>query len=49
VRVEEGGGYTGITDGLNANGFLLVAGDDGVRRTVISGGVREMERTLDEV
>jgi BirA family biotin operon repressor/biotin-[acetyl-CoA-carboxylase] ligase len=41
VRVEEGGGYTGVTAGLDAQGFLRVAGDDGVLRTVLSGGVRE--------
>lgn len=41
VRVEENGGYTGVTAGLDARGFLLVDGDDGVRRTVLSGGVRE--------
>jgi BirA family transcriptional regulator, biotin operon repressor / biotin---[acetyl-CoA-carboxylase] ligase len=40
VRVDEGGGYTGVTDGLDARGFLRVAGDDGVLHTVISGGVR---------
>jgi BirA family biotin operon repressor/biotin-[acetyl-CoA-carboxylase] ligase len=40
VRVEEAGGYTGWTRGLDANGFLLVEGDDGVMRTVLSGGVR---------
>jgi len=42
VRVEEGGGYTGVTSGLDAQGFLQVDGDDGVRRTVLSGGVREL-------
>lgn len=42
VRVEEYGGYTGITSGLDGLGFLLVDGDDGVRRTVLSGGVREI-------
>jgi len=42
VQVPEEGGYTGITAGLNAHGFLLVDGDDGVRRTVLSGGVREL-------
>jgi BirA family biotin operon repressor/biotin-[acetyl-CoA-carboxylase] ligase len=42
VRVEEGGGYEGVTAGLDARGFLQVDGDDGVRRTVISGGVREI-------
>jgi BirA family biotin operon repressor/biotin-[acetyl-CoA-carboxylase] ligase len=40
VRVEEAGGYTGVTTGLDARGFLRVAGDDGVLHTVISGGVR---------
>jgi BirA family biotin operon repressor/biotin-[acetyl-CoA-carboxylase] ligase len=41
VHVDEDGGYTGVTDGLDSRGFLRVAGDDGVMRTVISGGVRE--------
>jgi len=41
VRVEESGGYTGVTAGLDDRGFLLVDGDDGRRRTVLSGGVRE--------
>jgi BirA family transcriptional regulator, biotin operon repressor / biotin---[acetyl-CoA-carboxylase] ligase len=40
VSVDEAGGYTGVTDGLDARGFLRVAGDDGVLRTVLSGGVR---------
>jgi BirA family biotin operon repressor/biotin-[acetyl-CoA-carboxylase] ligase len=40
VRVDEEGGYTGTTAGLDGRGFLLVAGDDGTRRTVLSGGVR---------
>ena len=39
--VDEAGGYTGVTDGLDARGFLRVAGDDGVLHTVLSGGVRE--------
>jgi BirA family transcriptional regulator, biotin operon repressor / biotin---[acetyl-CoA-carboxylase] ligase len=43
VRVDEGGGYTGVTAGLNGRGFLLVDGDDGLRRTVLSGGVRELD------
>ncbi|WP_260706341.1 biotin--[acetyl-CoA-carboxylase] ligase [Edaphobacter flagellatus] len=42
VRVDEAGGYTGVTDGLNARGFLEVNCDDGQRRTVLSGGVREI-------
>jgi BirA family biotin operon repressor/biotin-[acetyl-CoA-carboxylase] ligase len=41
VKVDEGGGYTGVTDGLDRRGFLLVDGDDGVLHTVLSGGVRE--------
>jgi BirA family biotin operon repressor/biotin-[acetyl-CoA-carboxylase] ligase len=41
VHVPEQGGYTGTTAGLDERGFLLVEGDDGVRRTVLSGGVRE--------
>jgi BirA family biotin operon repressor/biotin-[acetyl-CoA-carboxylase] ligase len=41
VKVEEGGGYTGLTNGLDRRGFLLVDGDDGVMHTVLSGGVRE--------
>jgi BirA family biotin operon repressor/biotin-[acetyl-CoA-carboxylase] ligase len=40
VRVNEDGGYTGVTDGLDARGFLRVAGDGGVLHTVLSGGVR---------
>ena len=40
VRVEESGGYTGVTDGLDTRGFLRVDGDDGVLHTVLSGGVR---------
>lgn len=40
VSVDEGGGYTGVTTGLNARGFLQVIGDDGVQHTVLSGGVR---------
>jgi len=43
VSVPEQGGYTGVTAGLNERGFLLVASDDGMLRTVLSGGVREME------
>ncbi len=41
VRVDEGGGYTGVTAGLDADGFLLVTGDDGQLHTVLSGGIRE--------
>jgi len=42
VRVSEPGGYTGVTAGLDPQGFLLVDADDGQRRTVLSGGVREI-------
>ena len=42
VQVPEEGGYTGFTAGLDARGFLLVDDDDGTRRTVLSGGVREL-------
>ncbi len=44
VRVEARDGhasYTGTTAGLNPQGFLLVAGDDGQIHTVLSGGLRE--------
>ena len=40
VRVDEDGGYTGTTAGLDRRGFLLVSGDDGALHTVLSGGVR---------
>jgi BirA family biotin operon repressor/biotin-[acetyl-CoA-carboxylase] ligase len=43
VSVPEQGGYTGVTAGLDARGFLLVDGEDGMRRTVLSGGVREFK------
>lgn len=41
VRVEENGGFEGITEGLDARGFLRVRTGDGVR-TVLSGGVRAL-------
>ena len=43
VHVGEDGGYPGITDGLDAEGFLIVQGDDGMRHTVLSGGVRTLD------
>lgn len=43
VFVEELDGYAGITDGLDARGFLQIRTADGVR-TVFSGGVREQKR-----
>ncbi|MCL2659293.1 MAG: biotin--[acetyl-CoA-carboxylase] ligase [Acidobacteriaceae bacterium] len=42
VSVDECGGFTGVTAGLDERGFLLVDADDGARRTVLSGGVREL-------
>jgi BirA family biotin operon repressor/biotin-[acetyl-CoA-carboxylase] ligase len=42
VHVPEQQGYTGTTAGLDSRGFLLVECDDGTRRTVLSGGVREL-------
>lgn len=43
VSVDENGGYTGVTDGLDSAGFLRVLTDDGKLRTVLSGGVRPDE------
>lgn len=40
VRVEEGEGFTGVTQGLDVRGFLRVQTGQEVR-TVFSGGVRE--------
>ena len=40
VTVGEDGGYTGWTHGLDTQGFLLVKDDQGVSRTLLSGGVR---------
>ncbi len=40
VFVDEGEGYTGVTAGLDARGFLRVETKAGLR-TVLSGGVRE--------
>ncbi len=42
VRVEEDGGYTGVTAGLTAEGLLRVRCHDGTERTVRHGGVREL-------
>jgi BirA family biotin operon repressor/biotin-[acetyl-CoA-carboxylase] ligase len=40
VHVEEEGGYSGITEGLDARGFLQLRTEDGKLRTVLSGTVR---------
>lgn len=42
VRVEEDGGYEGVTAGLDARGFLQVETPRGLR-TVLSGGVRALD------
>jgi BirA family biotin operon repressor/biotin-[acetyl-CoA-carboxylase] ligase len=39
VRVEENGGFEGVTEGLDPRGFLQVRTGDGVR-VVYSGSVR---------
>jgi BirA family biotin operon repressor/biotin-[acetyl-CoA-carboxylase] ligase len=36
----EGDSYTGVTGGLDPDGFLMIEGDDGLRHRVLSGGVR---------
>lgn len=41
VIVEEGGGFTGQTVGLDTRGFLRVQTEEGVK-TVLSGGVRKV-------
>ena len=42
VRVEENGSFQGITQGLDAHGFLQVRTDEGLR-TVLSGTVRSLK------
>lgn len=42
VRVDDGDGYTGITNGLDVHGFLRILTESGSERLVLSGGVREM-------
>lgn len=41
VRVEENGGFEGVTEGLDSRGFLRVRTAEAVR-TVLSGGVRPL-------
>jgi BirA family biotin operon repressor/biotin-[acetyl-CoA-carboxylase] ligase len=44
VRVEQANGaIEGVTDGLDASGFLMVRQDNGPRITVLAGGVRSSE------
>ena len=38
---DDTGGYTGVTAGLDGDGFLRVQAEDGILHTVRSGGVRE--------
>lgn len=42
VQVDDDGGYTGVTAGLDARGFLQVETSKGLR-TVLSGGLRALE------
>jgi BirA family transcriptional regulator, biotin operon repressor / biotin---[acetyl-CoA-carboxylase] ligase len=42
VRVEENGGFEGVTEGLDEQGFLRVRTAEGTRM-VLSGGVRERD------
>ena len=42
VRIEENGGFEGVTEGLDSRGFLLVRSGDRVR-TVLSGTVRPLK------
>lgn len=46
VHVEEDGGYSGVTDGLDPSGFLRVRTERGMRM-VISGSVRPLARRDD--
>jgi len=46
VQVDEEGGYSGVTDGLDSQGFLRVRTKHGVRM-VISGSVRPVQRRPD--
>jgi BirA family transcriptional regulator, biotin operon repressor / biotin---[acetyl-CoA-carboxylase] ligase len=46
VQVDENGGYSGVTDGLDARGFLRIRTKDGLRMA-ISGSVRPLARRTD--
>lgn len=46
VQVDEDGGYSGVTDGLDSQGFLRVRTKYGVRM-VVSGSVRPLPRRPD--
>jgi BirA family biotin operon repressor/biotin-[acetyl-CoA-carboxylase] ligase len=42
VRIDDNGGYEGVTEGLDDRGFLLLRTNDGLR-TVLSGNVRALD------
>ncbi len=42
VRIDDNGGYEGVTEGLDERGFLLLRTDNGLR-TVLSGNVRALD------
>ena len=42
VRIDDNGGYEGVTEGLDDRGFLLLRTDKGLR-TVLSGNVRALD------
>ena len=46
VYVDEDGGYSGVTDGMDPRGFLRVHTQQGLR-IVVSGGVRPLPRRAD--
>ena len=48
VQVDEDGGYSGVTDGLDSQGFLRIRTKHGVRM-VISGSVRPLPRRSDAI
>ena len=41
--------FTGTTRGLNPQGFLQVLGDDGQLRTILSGGLHELEKPAPDI
>ena len=46
MHVDENGGYSGVIDGLDTRGFLMVRTEHGVRMA-ISGSVRPLPRRSD--
>jgi BirA family transcriptional regulator, biotin operon repressor / biotin---[acetyl-CoA-carboxylase] ligase len=47
VHIDENGGFTGVTEGLDPRGFLQVRTPEGLR-AVLSGGVRDPARAKPE-